>query len=208
MKFKIKKVKEKGVTLIEIVIAIFIITIFSLIVVNDFPRMKRQFAIAGVTYRLAQDIRRAEDLGMSGMQVSGASNTKGYGFYVNINFPENKNKYWIYADIGDTADRKFSGTLQDCSPETEGDCIIETINISDYETGVYIKRIEYFDNISDNFMPTNSLSINFNPPNPTVIITSGEEGTSKRIKIVLGLYLDDTVERIIYVNSAGLIEVE
>jgi len=198
---------EKGITLVEIIVAIFIITLFSIITITDFPKIKRQFSISRATYKLAQDIRRTEDLGLSGVQVNGASDAKGYGFY--INRLSNDKEYLIYADIAPTdadADRLFTYGSSTCPSGTAGDCVVETIDILEDEPGVYIKNIFYI-NDANVSVDANWLSINFNPPNPTVIITTNA-GVADRVGIVLGLELDDSVERSVYVNSSGLIEVE
>ena len=74
--------KEKGVTLVEIILVIFMITMFSGILVYNFPRVLKQFALSGASYKLAQDLRKVEDLGLSGVEtIEGA---KGYGLYINI----------------------------------------------------------------------------------------------------------------------------
>ena len=203
-----KNKNEKGVTLVEIIVAIFIISIFSIIVISDFPKIKKQFSLSRATYKLAQDIRTTEDLGLSGVQVSGASNAKGYGFYVN--WANNKKQYLTYADVAiapEIADRQFASGSENCpSSQAGNDCIIETIDILEDEPGVYIKQI-YYINSGNTPVGVNWLSINFNPPNPTVIITTSA-GTAKKVGITLGLESDNSSERTIYVNSSGLVEVK
>jgi len=193
---------EKGATLIEIVVALVIIAIFSLIVINDFPKIKKQFALSRAAYKLSQDIRRAEDYGFSGVRIIGSGgavvDADGYGLYVNKLI--NDRQYIIYADTDGNGDKKFTeGTIVQCSQTIPAgsDCIIETINIEESDTDVYIKRID----------SVNDLSINFTPPNPTVTITPGSNPVAI-IGIVLGLGSDNSLERIVYINSTGLVYVE
>jgi Tfp pilus assembly protein PilE len=194
MKIKPENFKENGITLVEVIVAIFIITVFSLIVIVDFPKIKRKFALSRTSYQLAQDLRRTEDFGFSGVQFLDEAGdvivTKGYGFYA---IKDNK-EYFIYADTNDTTDYRYTPSE---------DSIIETINILESEPGVYIKRIDVSEGVYADWV-----SINFNPPNPNITITTNLGISTSRIGIVLGLDLDDSSERTVYVNSSGLVEVE
>ena len=102
---------EKGVTLIEIIVVIFIIAIFSLIIIADFPGIEKQYALSNATYKLAQDFRRVQDLGLSGIQLLDADgnqiNVQGYGIYINPAVSDSV--YLIYADVGDEADQRYTG---------------------------------------------------------------------------------------------------
>jgi len=208
---------ESGVTLVEILVAVFIITIFTIIVVVDFPKMKRQFALSRATYKLAQDIRRVEDLGLSGVQVydevGALIDSKGYGFYINLT--NDNQKYFVYADVSDSggesgANHKYDndGAYEECSSTSTGDCIIEQIDLSDEPSQVFIKEI-----ITNGFDDWTDISINFTPPNPTVIITVNNSNTASvvipaNVSIVLSLKIDESITRTININSTGLIEVE
>jgi len=217
MIFKNKNSKWKndaGVTLVEVLVSVFLISIFSLIVVSDFPKMKRQFALSRATYRLAQDIRRAEDLGLSGVQVKDEYGelieSKGYGFYINLS---NNQKYYIYADVSasqeeQSVNHKYDNdnNYEECSSSSTGDCIVEMTDISAETPEVFIKQITT--TLSSSWTDT---SINFTPPNPTVIITVNSGGNTNiptNVKIVLALKINESITRTIDINSTGLIEVE
>ncbi len=193
---------EKGVSLVEIIVAIFIIAMFSAILISDFPRILRQFALSRASYTLAQDLRKAEDLGLSGVQIEDDGRNKiqakGYGVYINL---VNNTQYIIYADRGELPDSQYDGTEQFCSNESsdfDKDCILEIVQLSLENKSLYIKDIK---NISGQ-----SVSINFTPPGPTVEITGRLAGSIK-IGIVLGLMTDKNKDRTIWVNTAGLVEV-
>jgi len=195
---------EKGSTLVEIIVAIVIIAVFSVIVVADFPKIKKQMALSRAAYDLSQTIRRTEDFGFSGIRITDSDGSivdvDGYGFYINKTADDQQ--YLIYADTDGNGDQKYTpdGSGSSCDdPITAGyDCIIETINMEESTSGVYIKEIG--DNVS-------ILSINFTPPNPTVTITAnGSSATS--IRIVLGVVSDDSMEKSVFVNSSGLVYVE
>ena len=179
--------------MVELVISIFIITIFSLIVIVNFPSILRSFAISRATYKLAQDLRKAQDLGLSGVLVNDISGNPipppkgGYGIYVNSLTGNNK-KYTLYADTY-PASAPF-----DYAYDEGEDSIVENINI---EQGVSIKSVGN----------ESSASINFTPPNPLTTISSLQNGDTG-INIVLVSDSDPALTRTVYVNKAGLIEIK
>ena len=182
--------KEKGATLVEIAVVIFIITMFSLILINDFPKTLRQFAVSRSAYKLSQDIRRVEDLGLSGVKIADQNDPYGgYGLY--IDKTENDKQYKIYSDdFSESPDFKY----------VDGeDYIVEIIAISEQQAGVFIKEINGTSGSYDH------ISINFTPPNPKITITPNEE---KSIDIVIGSIFDSSLERTVSVNTSGLIEVK
>ena len=200
--FKKLKNPEAGATLIELVVAISIIVLFSLILISDFPKILRQAALSRATYKLAQDLRRVQDLGLSGVQVTYGSSAQllpvhGYGIYFNSStYPS---QYIIYADVD--GNNKYGGTT-DCSslPNTTPtvDCAIETIDITKENSDLYIEGI---DGVSGNYT-----SINFTPPTPTISIDN-IIGTGSEIGIVLGLKSDSST-RTVKINKSGLIQVQ
>ncbi|MCX6722403.1 MAG: prepilin-type N-terminal cleavage/methylation domain-containing protein [Candidatus Staskawiczbacteria bacterium] len=84
------KKADRGTTLVELIVVVFIIALFSLITVSNFPQIQKQYALSAAAYSLAQDIRAAEDMGLSGAQTLSSDgqiiSVKGYGFFAR-NFP-------------------------------------------------------------------------------------------------------------------------
>ena len=191
LKLKIKtliKNSLKGITLIEVLVVVLIVGLLSSILVADFPKIRRQFALTRVAYKMSQDLRRTQDMGLSGQRVEGLD-VKGYGVYVNLDDLNLGNKkYIIYADIND--DQQYV---------QKTDFIIEEISFGQTELGVIIDRIANTDN--------RWIDINFKPPNPTITITSLLPNTNQA-QIIFGLESDPSNERIISVNTSGLIEVK
>ncbi len=180
--------------MIEIIVAIAIIILFSMILVSDYPKIRRQFALSRSVYRLAQDLRKAQDLGLSGVKIVGIE-AKGYGIYISSEADVNR-QYMIYADNCPLLlpDNKYTIVEGVCE-----DDIIETVDISKAEREVYIKEITHIDG--------DYTSINFNPPNPNIAIEniSSDEDS---IEIVLALDFDENVTRAVSINASGLIEVK
>lgn len=181
-----------GFTLIELLVVTSVIVILSGIILVNYRTGQRQFALQRSAYKLAQDIRRAQEMAMSARECSPPPSScpsgsgvpaGGYGFYIK---KTEVNSYKIYADSGDSpgAEKYTSGEE------------IETIYL---EKGVYIKD---FNPLAANF------SINFKPPDPTIKIKKADENGSDEVKITIALEADSSKTKTITVNTAGLIEVE
>ena len=163
-----RSIKEKGITLVEIIVVIFMIVMFSLIIIADFPTIQRRFALSRSAYKLAQDLRRAEDLGLSGVPLNDVSAPpspillKGYGLYADVSSHSAK-EYIIYADVTEApdingvsdSDQKYSGDLmyplcnqvnQKASGTTlQTDCVLEIMDLSKENSGTQVieKLVEY-----------------------------------------------------------------
>lgn len=182
----------RGITLVEVIVTIFIITLFSGMIISDFPMIKKRLSLSLAIHKLAQDIRKAQDLGLSGIQIVDIAGeslpVKGFGLYININPIDGNNKeYLIYGDK--------NGNQQYDSL----DYGLDLIDMDKESKGVVIKGIY---NALEN-----RVSINFSPPNPKTTIFNLESGLN-RVKIVLALEDDNSVSREVYVYTSGLIEVK
>ena len=211
------KNSSAGITLIEIIVVIFIIALFTIILITDFPKMLRQLALSRATYDLAQDLRKVQDLGLSGVQLMDVLNkpiaVKGYGIYIDIT--DNPTKYILYADVGGdgqfgTYDQKYNGdfgsTTKWCSKvnqttESTGkltdDCIVEIIDLSKKDKSLSIYGI------GDSTISLGHTSINFLPPGPT---TNIDGFVGKEIGITLKN--TDGTTRSVKINTAGLISID
>ncbi len=195
----------------EVIVAITVIAAFSIVMIVNFPQIQRRYALANATYKLAQDLRRAEDLGLSGLSLKNSSGdnlaVKGYGVYLNTAMPQ---KYIVYA-IMDSSKKFFSGDFNStlCSaaaiaPTPALYCIVDLITLP---TQIYILQPMQTlagANLTGNRTYT---SINFTPPDPIVNIDnlgSGQTG----IEITLGMYNDNSLTRKVQITSAGLINIK
>lgn len=203
------KNSQKGVSLVEVIIVIFIIIVLSSILVADFPQMQKRFALSRAAYKLAQDFRRAQDLGLSGVTIKNFYGSqvlaKGYGIFVSLNTTKTV-QYIIYADVdGDQRYLSLAGSY--CSQQTDirYDCIIEKIDISKDSPDLYIKE---FKNINNTFT-----SINFSPPSPKISIGNKcvlqcNHSPDSEAGVVLGLTDVPGATRTVWVNTSGLIRIE
>ena len=209
------KPQERGITLVEIILVVFIMSIFFMIVIADFPKISRQTALSRVAYKFAQDLRKAEDLGLSGVVITNdqtpkpvpIETIKGYGIYVDISHQPATN-YIVYADI-DNSKTYNPGSVEECgklaSSSPQFDCIIEAVDISQENKSLSIKSIVDAENED---ILGSSISINFTPPGPLVTIKDDIHILYSNTKIGIVFQNTDKATRTVWINTAGLIDVQ
>lgn len=195
-------------SLVEIIIVISVVAALSSIMISDFPKIQRNFALTRAAYKLAQDLKIVQDFGMSGIRVKDSQGNeitlKGYGVYVNLNGSQ-ATAYSLYADVIDSDgnnDQKYVGdgaTLCSDLADPRVDCIVDKVDITLNNQNLRIKGIL---NVSAAYT-----SINFSPPAPAVKIDNLNFGQYEA-GIILGLANDDSQTKTVIVNTAGLIKVE
>lgn len=175
--------RNKSFTLIELLIIIAIIGILSAILIPGYGALQRQLALQRSATKLAQDIRRAQEMAMAAKEYP----RKGYGVYLDKTW-EKGEKYYLYADTS-TPNERYN----------IGDRILEGIEL---EKGIYISHIN---------TPNGTVSINFTPPEPIVEISEG--GITLDVAAITlcirgtGCYGAKNIE-VIRVNKVGLINVD
>lgn len=196
---------EAGVTLIEIILVLLIIVLFSSIVIVNFPQMQARNNLTRSAYKMAQDLRKTLDLSLSGATLKdGTAEIKisGYGVFFDADSAKNE-QYLVYADncpVTAGLDQKYRSSYAidvggaGC---LSGDRVLET---NRFEKGVYIQ--------SFTTIPGNSVSVDFTPPNPTTKISDSGDMTYGSFEIVLSLKQYPTITKKVLVNKFGLVEVE
>jgi len=155
---------SKSFTLVELLVAVGIIILLTALVLPDYRAGERQFALQRSASKLAQDLRRAQEMAMSAKEPPTAPDTfKGaYG----INFQTNSSNYILFADLD-------NDQIYDSGEE------IETLPLE--------KKVKI-----SNLSPASPLTISFTPPDPTVninpsdslvTITLTNNGQTKIIKV-------------------------
>ncbi len=170
---------QKAFSLVEIIVAIGIITLLTVLILPNYKGADKQFALERSAHKLAQDTRRVQEMAMSAKETGGSVPLGGYGIHFRVSW---ETYYELYADGGNY---KYGGI---------GDIYMETINL---EEGVYIKSV----------VPS-SLSVNFMPPDPVVNIKVEAGDDKDNAIITLALKSDPTKEKIIKINKLGRVEVE
>lgn len=141
--------KTKGFTLLELLVIAGIIGLMSAVLVPAFRAGDQHLALERSLTKLAQDIRRAQDMALSAKEIAGAV-PHGYGIYFEPATYDDR--YFLFAD--------FDGNEAWTSGET-----IETIEL---ESSVSIYGLS----------PAAPMSVTFVPPNPEVIFSPVDLGSA------------------------------
>lgn len=170
---------KKSFTLIELLIVTTIIGILSVITFPYYRSTSQKLALQRSANRLAQDIRRAQEMAMSARELPGGGIPDGYGIYIKAQ--TGYGIIYLYADTSAPAARYDSG-----------DQIIETIYKE--EDDIYVeKEILVEDILLEDVLGTynnrGEVSINFKPPDP-VINLKDETGKDWLMRATIKLCLE------------------
>jgi len=177
------KTLMNGFTLTEILVVLFIISLLSGLAFANFRQGGKQMALQRSAYKLAQDIRRVQEMAIAAKEYSGQI-PPGYGIYI----PKNVNYYILYADTNPPGGNQ----RYDSGDEME---------TSTLESGIQI---------TSNLPSTSWVSINFQPPDPkiTITIVSGGITTTTVATTTLSLISDPAIQKKVIINTVGLVEVK
>ncbi len=170
--------KNKGFTLIELMVVVSIVVIFSMLATIGWRKSQNNLALERSSVKLTQDIRKALDLSLSGTWFQCASGKiSGYGIYFATVAP---NSYLIFADCNGN------------NTYDAGDGAVQTISL---ESGVVISQIS-----------KDPLSIMFLPPNPAVFFNNGQSPGSQETITVSAVGSSET--KTISINSNGVASIQ
>ncbi|PIZ89620.1 MAG: hypothetical protein COX89_00560 [Candidatus Nealsonbacteria bacterium CG_4_10_14_0_2_um_filter_37_10] len=139
-----------------------IIILLSALVLPNYRTGESQLALQRSANKLAQDIRRAQEMAMSAKEFEGVVPPGGYG----INFQTNLTSYILFADLNNN--KVFDS----------GEAI-ETLSL---ERGVKISNLSPASPLTISFTPPDP-TVNINPSNSLAIITLSNNGQTKIIKV-------------------------
>ena len=183
---------NKAFTLLEITVVISIIILFSTVFIANYRGGEKQFALKRSANKLAQDLRRVQEMAMGGERFYGVFPQGGYGVY----FAKNSGSYIIFADCNNN--KTYDGGMSVCSNCTGETCFENAHSEKKEEVflekGIYIKALVPFS--------LDSLSVTFFPPDPTITINPQANFAS------ISLTFDGISLKIITVNKVGLIDID
>lgn len=181
--FQASNLKEKGFTLTELLVSIFIIAILSAIALANYRTGQEKLILERAATKLAQDIRRVQEMAMSAQEFGGQV-PDGYGISLD-KVPPPQKSYILFTD--DNANQHY---------DAGSDGKIEEIT---FEERIKIKNLG---------MGINHLHVIFRPPDPKVYFYDGTNFlSSTETTITICLEDDETKEKNIKINKAGLINV-
>ncbi len=178
--------RQRGFTIIEIMVVLALMTSFLLVLISNFPQIRLNLSLSRTVHGFLQNTRKIQNTSMKYKDANGVERPiSGYGVYVDMS--DNK-KYIIYAD-------KYPGNFQ----YDLGDYLVSVIDLSVIEPGIIIKEVQN--------VVGNNVSINFTPPGPTTTITQLQPNQSN-VNIIFAIEDDLAQERTVSVNTSGLVEIK
>ena len=174
---------KNAFTLVEIIVVVSIIFILTSILVANFPKGREQFALQRTSYKLIQDLRRAQEMAMSAREECCDDSepcekkANGFGIYFDKFSPHS---YLLFANC----DESYNYI----------EYIDKDLELIDLEKGTEIFSLS-----------TSLLSIVFAPPSPITYV-NGSPGFEAQI--VISLESDTSRIKIIEVNKTGLIKIK
>ena len=186
---------SKGFTLLELIVVVGIIATLSSIVLGGYRTGEDKFSLQRSAHKLSQDLRRAENMAMTGKSAPITFGeifpSGGYGFY----FAEGVSSYIFFCDCNNNAEYEASGSAVSCATSTDAVPFPEIMETLSLESGVVISSVS----------PSTAFSITFFPPDPVIKITGADSSTSTEATITLELY---GKTKTITINTVGLIDID
>lgn len=176
------KKKQSGFTITELLVVMFILVSISSLMLINYRTGQKKYALSQTVQRLVSDLRKAQNMSISGVGLAGQY--CGYGVSINGNL----DYYVIYGD-----------SIAPCGTNnrrTGSDDDIETIY---YPPQIKVKGIMP--------APPGRVDVFFQSPNATTYLNGNDSvGISKTI--VLQIKGQPSLTRSILVTTAGLIQVD
>jgi len=211
-----KKKKNKGISLVELMVVISIFAILSSITIFNYGQFKSSLSIQNLVDDIALSVRRAQSYAV-GVLGSKYQFSLGYGIHFTINpetngeFSGNNKSFVLFTDVDKSKSYNYDRDPSCGSPTESNECL-ELLKIT---TADNLSMIKYTIEGSENkIKEKQSLDIWFKRPNlePSFCITN--EGESKcldesskisSIEIIVSNDADSSVSKSITISNNGQI---
>jgi len=174
---------SQGVTLVELLITVLIISIIVSISFLGYRELGERLTLQRAVYQIVADIERTREMAMSAQEFEGTGSIPegGYGIYFDISTPD---EFILFADLdlGSGPDKVYSGVVEE----------VERVYL---DGAIEVSALS----------PSSPINIVFLPPAPNVYLVGG--ASMDRIEVTIVLKRDSSKTRKIYINSVGLISI-
>ncbi len=188
---------NKGFTLVEIlVVMILMILLLSLVFIN-YKETRQKINLNIAIHKLAQDIRKVQEMAMAAEEFDGAVPEGGYGVYLEQSNPD---QYILFADQ-DSLDPNDPNQEYDDDNNEEIETIIFENRIVICSDGLQTKAGQ------QEYGVRTEINLVFKPPDPIVYINADNE-SGDEVRITFCLTNNEENKEVIMVNSSGLIIIE
>lgn len=176
---------ECGITLIEILVVLFILTVVSAIVFIDFRASQRRFALQNAAQQLALDVRKAQAFSLQAKEVGGSTPAR-FGIHID----GDSTSYILFGDINDNGLYDASGELVDkpsLPPSINFPPVVATLRNS----------------VGNLCGSPSKIDITFKPPDPIVTII----GSSQCFKACIYLSGQGVGQKFVGITETGLVNI-
>lgn len=176
--------KQKGYTMIEVIIVIAIMAVIFGIVFNDYRNNSSQFALQRAAYKLLGDIRKAQS--MAGIENTGCSHIDyKYGYGIDFDIIARKTSYILFADCNGNNNHNSGTDIEDVVQIEKG------VEISQLRVGA----------------SRNKVDLVFLPPDPFTLV-NGVRDSNTPFEITIRLESDHSKTKIISINRLGMVSIK
>jgi prepilin-type N-terminal cleavage/methylation domain-containing protein len=174
-----------GFTLVEMMVSITVMVILMLAAILSYNKVRQEIALQRAVYKLAQDVRKMQGMA-AGAEIASDC----------VANPDYKYKFGIFVK---TADPNKYILYSDCN------------NNDQYDAGTdYLVPLELvdFDVVDLGGNAFADLDVLFYPPDPFVLINKDGDKTALDASIIIRIKSDPTKTKTVFINKAGLIDVQ
>ncbi|MBU4000257.1 type II secretion system GspH family protein [Patescibacteria group bacterium] len=155
-----KRVKNRGYTLVELLIVVAIISIMSVVSFSNYGTSRKNVVLRQEAQKVILDLRQAQNMAMNTVKFNGQIPSGGYGIRFDV---LSSDAYIIYADTDNSA--TYSGAGEIFITRAIGSPVI----ISGISIGINLGSLN----------PASPVDINFVPPDPKVKINTNDNYFTK-----------------------------
>lgn len=211
-----QQIKEKGFTLIEMLVVVAIVAVIMTITVFNYQNANHKSILKNVAYDIALSIREIQSVGLGAKKYTTSEGANSFNTTFGVQFNSGEEKYMLFADEDDTgsganncSDLITETTLCSCP---DGECLSE---IGSAHTGIVVYDSCVSDLspsgdpdlfcISDGFVGSDYTSVIFKRPNPDArIYSSDSAGVSQLMRIFLRSKASDDAQMIKITNTGQI----